>query len=216
MKKIFTLLAVAAMAFSASAQTETFAADGTQPENNTVTLPSIKAEFLDNTSKGSVAGEGVWNFNNKGDIRGDQNGMEIRFTPSKSGKLEIIFAAAIATNKSINMFVNGDAENTIACTLPDGSELASGAKPAVQIESGEGVTYELTNGNVYNFYAGGTKWRLKSFSFTPGEESAITDIAADENAPVEYFNLQGMRVENPANGLFIKRQGSKVSKVIIK
>lgn len=48
------------------------------------------------------------------------------------------------------------------------------------------------------------------------ETSAITDIAADENAPVEYFNLQGMRVENPANGLFIKRQGSKVSKVIIK
>lgn len=38
----------------------------------------------------------------------------------------------------------------------------------------------------------------------------------NENAPVEYFNLQGVKVENPANGLYIKRQGSKVSKVIVK
>lgn len=46
--------------------------------------------------------------------------------------------------------------------------------------------------------------------------SAIKTIAVDENAPVEYYNLQGVRVENPANGLYIKRQGSSVSKVIIR
>ncbi len=46
--------------------------------------------------------------------------------------------------------------------------------------------------------------------------TAITEIeAADENAPVEYFNLQGVRVENPTNGLYIRRQGNKVTKVII-
>lgn len=38
---------------------------------------------------------------------------------------------------------------------------------------------------------------------------------ADENAPVEYFNLQGVKVEKPENGIFIKRQGKKVEKVII-
>ena len=44
------------------------------------------------------------------------------------------------------------------------------------------------------------------------------DKVADEfnaNAPVEYFNLQGQRVANPAEGqLVIVRQGSKVKKVI--
>ncbi|MCM1067197.1 MAG: hypothetical protein NC418_06470 [Muribaculaceae bacterium] len=40
--------------------------------------------------------------------------------------------------------------------------------------------------------------------------------AADANAPVEYFNLQGVRVANPATGLFIRRQGSNVSKVYVK
>lgn len=47
-------------------------------------------------------------------------------------------------------------------------------------------------------------------------DSGIADIVADENAPVEYFNLQGIRVENPENGLYIRRQGNKVSKVIIR
>lgn len=46
---------------------------------------------------------------------------------------------------------------------------------------------------------------------------AVENVAVDnENAPVEYFNLQGVRVANPENGLFIRRQGSKVSKVIIR
>lgn len=49
-----------------------------------------------------------------------------------------------------------------------------------------------------------------------GVEDVITDAIDNENAPVEYFNLQGVRVENPANGLYIKRQGNKVSKVIIR
>ena len=38
----------------------------------------------------------------------------------------------------------------------------------------------------------------------------------DENAPVEFYNLQGVRVENPQGGIFIRRQGSKVSKVAIR
>ena len=48
---------------------------------------------------------------------------------------------------------------------------------------------------------------------TTGVESVSED---DVNAPVEYFNLQGVRVENPQNGLYIVRQGNKVSKQIIR
>ncbi len=38
----------------------------------------------------------------------------------------------------------------------------------------------------------------------------------DTNAPVEYFNLNGIRVNRPANGVFIMRQGNKVSKIIVR
>ena len=62
------------------------------------------------------------------------------------------------------------------------------------------------------YQTGAPKW-LVPYS----GESAIESIGVDnENAPVEYFNLQGIRVDNPAAGIFIRRQGSKVSKVVIK
>ena len=41
-------------------------------------------------------------------------------------------------------------------------------------------------------------------------------IVADENAPAVYFDLNGRRVAEPANGLFIKVQGNKATKVIFK
>ena len=40
--------------------------------------------------------------------------------------------------------------------------------------------------------------------------------AADENAPVEYYNLQGMKVKEPSNGVYIKKQGTKVEKIVTK
>ncbi len=46
--------------------------------------------------------------------------------------------------------------------------------------------------------------------------TGIEDITVDENAPVEYFNLQGVRVANPENGLYIRRQGGKATKVYVK
>lgn len=38
-------------------------------------------------------------------------------------------------------------------------------------------------------------------------------VVEDTNAPVEYFNLQGIRVANPENGIFIRRQGNNATKV---
>lgn len=44
-------------------------------------------------------------------------------------------------------------------------------------------------------------------------ESAINSVDAD-NAPAVYYNIQGVRVDNPQNGLFIRQQGSKTVKVV--
>jgi len=47
--------------------------------------------------------------------------------------------------------------------------------------------------------------------------SGIDGVESDEcgDAPVEYYNLQGIRVENPESGLYIRRQGNKSTKVYI-
>ena len=50
-----------------------------------------------------------------------------------------------------------------------------------------------------------------------GIENVAADAEFDANAPVEYFNLQGIRVATPEAGqLLIKRQGNKATKVIIR
>ena len=47
--------------------------------------------------------------------------------------------------------------------------------------------------------------------------SGINNIAVDNaNAPVQYFNLQGVEVANPENGIYIRRQGNKATKVLVK
>ena len=45
--------------------------------------------------------------------------------------------------------------------------------------------------------------------------SGVENVEISENvAPVEYYNLQGVKVANPENGVFIKVQGSKATKVV--
>ena len=48
--------------------------------------------------------------------------------------------------------------------------------------------------------------------------AGVTNVEADNtNAPVEYFNLQGIRVNEPAAGnIYIRRQGTDVQKVVIR
>lgn len=67
-------------------------------------------------------------------------------------------------------------------------------------------------------YQGPNKYvPLTQLAFTrPSREDGIGAVEADTAAPVEYFNLQGVRVDNPADGLYIRRQGTRTSKVLIK
>lgn len=46
--------------------------------------------------------------------------------------------------------------------------------------------------------------------------SAIEDIVVESDEAVEYFNLQGVKVANPENGLYIRKQGGKATKVLVK
>lgn len=65
--------------------------------------------------------------------------------------------------------------------------------------------------NIFQFNPG---IRLAMYKFDPtaGVEGAIAD---DVNAPVKYYNLQGVEIANPENGLFIKKQGAKATKVVL-
>lgn len=48
------------------------------------------------------------------------------------------------------------------------------------------------------------------------EGSGVEGIDSDNNVAPVYYNLQGVRVNEPANGLYIVKRGNKVSKEIIR
>lgn len=60
-------------------------------------------------------------------------------------------------------------------------------------------------------------WVLKGVTkiVTPGIETGVESIAAEDSdaAPI-YFNLQGQRVNNPENGIYIRVRGNKADKVM--
>ena len=45
--------------------------------------------------------------------------------------------------------------------------------------------------------------------------TGVEENFVDENAPVEFFNLEGIKVAQPENGVFIKKQGAKATKQVM-
>lgn len=61
--------------------------------------------------------------------------------------------------------------------------------------------------------------RSISFNSNTDIPTGLDNVSvADENAPVEYYNLQGVKMpsENLTPGIYIRRQGQKASKVVIR
>ncbi|MDE6825821.1 MAG: calycin-like domain-containing protein, partial [Paramuribaculum sp.] len=55
-------------------------------------------------------------------------------------------------------------------------------------------------------------------TFNGDKTAGIDTVISDQDGPVEYFDLRGVRV-NPDNlpaGIYLRRQGSKVEKLLIK
>ena len=92
------------------------------------------------------------------------------------------------------------------------NEIAGGVEvgyEAVEVTKGGGnLITTLTGMKILKF-----DYDLMSMWFE--EESGVESLV-DMNAPAVYYNLQGVKVENPAKGIYVVRQGDKTSKVVIR
>lgn len=89
----------------------------------------------------------------------------------------------------------------------------------------QGSLYTTSRGNAPFVTADGTqtpapvKWGVlcSRFDLPADMQTGISNVAveSDDQAPVEYYNLQGVRVANPSSGLYIRRQGSTATKIIL-
>ncbi|MCM1070597.1 MAG: hypothetical protein NC210_08055 [[Clostridium] fimetarium] len=69
--------------------------------------------------------------------------------------------------------------------------------------------------NAITGYWQGDRFRIVLNGVTEGDSSVEVVEEEATDAPVEYYNLQGVRVANPGTGIYIRRQGSTVTKVIL-
>lgn len=105
-----------------------------------------------------------------------------------------------------------ETDDALKITLTDNGDGTS----TISFPYRSGFIYAQTSGGTY--YASNYADVLSYVTFPTF--SGINEVKADidnSNAPVEYFNLQGMRIAAPVEGqLVIKRQGSKVEKLIVR
>ncbi len=97
------------------------------------------------------------------------------------------------------------------------AEIAGNGSRAAAVECG--VTLPTAASQVTIGCGGTTKHiRLNSITFVLTEAASGIESIATEAADgaAEYYNLQGVRIANPEAGLYIRRQGGKASKVVIR
>ena len=90
------------------------------------------------------------------------------------------------------------------------NELISAGQTATVTNGGSNPNAWQILPGIYNFTVNLKEMTLLVEAVATGIES----IEADENAPAVYYNLQGIKVANPSEGIFIKVQGNKVTKVV--
>ena len=129
-------------------------------------------------------------------------------------------------------FTITEADEDARLATINGNILINTADGEVELTNDNAYTFGVNNKNVLAFYSseasvtvpqysayfvldGAKSASVLSLSFDDDPEvSGIEDVNA-EDAEVEYYNLQGVKVENPEKGIYIMKQGGKTSKVVL-
>ncbi len=121
-------------------------------------------------------------------------------------------------DNNISIHLNG----SYTLTVPDGGALTGGPVNVYVTDHAidAPVIKGCTDPNAFNLMKTGNKLVAKdgNLVLAASENSAVNEIeGVDENAPVEYYNLQGMKVNGELTpGIYVRRQGGKTVKVLVK
>ena len=89
---------------------------------------------------------------------------------------------------------------------------------------------DLSNEGKIVFGGDDNKWNIKeegtydvtvdvaamTVSFTKVDPTAISAVETANNAPATYYTLNGVKVDKPVSGVYVKRQGGRTVKVVMK
>ncbi len=181
-------------------------------ENNTITLIG-EIVYPETVYMIGNLGEGFnWNTNDDSHfltpVEGSNGVYEIKgvtLVPT-SGSTEAFFSFTTA--------IGADWPDVNAAprygAVEEGATPVLGEAIAVASEGGATKSWKLAAGT-YNMVLD-----LANMTLTVTEKTSGIEGIEAENAPAVYYNLQGVEVENPENGVYIRVQGGKASKVLVK
>ena len=140
----------------------------------------------------------------KGDI--------ITLTPSEANKITKVVFYATSSTSNDNIAKSGTCNVT--------STVGSLSYSTTANDQGlKTITWTGETTDPLVLTAENNQTRFNYMEVTLETHTGIDNIEAEANdadAPVEYYDMQGRRVVNPAAGLYIRRQGNTVTKVIVK
>ncbi|MDE7380495.1 MAG: hypothetical protein K2N03_00015 [Muribaculaceae bacterium] len=140
-----------------------------------------------------------------------------------SGTVDYTITGDLSKTSNVSMFVvtnvfgNGDVEvgRIDNVTANEGTIALTGLKPDVVNDIWVKMDVTLTDGTkLEQIQYPGAAQGWQGLSINTDSVSVTEIVTADTN--VEYFNLQGVKVANPQNGLYIRVQGNKATKVLVK
>lgn len=234
MKKFFTIM-VAALALSATAQVQVLpvlnlkegASKGTIPgETVLVDNDDIKASTVweancgNNDAEFSAVEPSLGTLTSWIELRVDGDpSAENPHGVQKNGQTSILFAPK--TDMTLSVYVRtGNNKKLVMTDKTDFSVIEAidkkqEADPTSESNDFFFWTYDVKGNSEYVLTERGGTGRFYGFQYTvTGGTTGVSEIASEGVA--EYYNLQGVRVANPENGLYIKRQGNKAEKVLVK
>lgn len=179
-----------------------FWAKGQGQTSNTATLYAV-----DGTTETEIAEFSDWN---------QSKGVTVSYELTRNDvyQLKLVYNKEFSGNIAIDDFtVTSSSEG--ASVLPDYNEVSTGGATSMRVDKlPEGKTQfrytvkAVSSDNKKSAASNAVDVTLN----TSGIGSIEND---DDNARVEYYNLQGIRVANPGPGVYIRRQGSRVEKIVI-
>lgn len=241
MKKIFTLFASSLLDLGVSAQDESgviegcgWMATGVAPEAGatliddfyvtakTVYATTVTADEFNTYAGAYIFGPGN-HFTHRMNVRVDAWPNPDNLTGTeKSGSTPVILEVKYPTpimfyfrRQYGDGYVAGDGKDIRIFSHPDATVIQGEMLEVNDLDGSFGNCVEMFYMPVgtYTIAAKGTTLGL--FGFIYDYPIGVSDVAVDATGgEAVYYNLNGVKVANPENGLYIKVQGGKATKVI--
>lgn len=191
--------------------------DFTNPSALDPSYDMTKAEDDGATGNKFYAVSDVWftsgDLRVKGSISSTNTDARLYYQSAKDATQFRIYKGATLTVESTDKGIS-----EVVITFNNGNNSAKQFNPALTATDDSNVyTYAVSSvAKTVTFTVGGSVQINKIGVVFEGGAGVEGVVAEDADAEVEYFNLQGVKVVNPENGLYIRRQGGKVEKVVVR